>query len=106
VVRHTSFRAKEEHKWLHGTARRFISCDIAGFTNKELVALSGGHTIGFHHKSDGTTEGLDSTPFQFDTDYFRLLLNQARVGSCAAGIALRGGAAYDSREGTVRRYDR
>jgi len=47
-----------------------------GFNDKEIVCLSGAHTLGRCHKTRSGFDGPWTTnPLQFDNNYFRLLLN-------------------------------
>lgn len=45
-----------------------------GYTVKELVALSGAHTVGFVRRGGGGRDPMSPTPFSFNTDYFNLVL--------------------------------
>ena len=47
-----------------------------GFGDKEIVALSGAHTLGSCHRSRSGFDGpWTSNPLKFDNEYFRNLLN-------------------------------
>lgn len=48
-----------------------------GFNDKEIVALSGAHTLGrFHRDRSGFDGPWTHNPLEFDNSYFRLLLNE------------------------------
>ena len=47
-----------------------------GFSDKDIVALSGGHTVGSCHETRSGFDGpWTSDPVQFDNEYFRNLLD-------------------------------
>lgn len=48
-----------------------------GFTDQEIVALSGAHVLGRCHKDRSGFEGpWSNSPTMFSNDYFRLLLDE------------------------------
>ncbi|GBG62164.1 hypothetical protein CBR_g29363 [Chara braunii] len=56
-------------------------CDRLGLRDKEIVVLSGGHTIGRAHKERTGFEGpWTREPFKFDNGYFKELLGAEKEG--------------------------
>jgi catalase (peroxidase I) len=51
-----------------------------GFTDREIVALSGGHTLGRCHAARSGFDGPWTThPLRFDNEYYKNLLNRTWV---------------------------
>jgi len=56
---------------------RQVFGDRMGFTDREIVALSGGHTLGRCHASRSGFDGPWTThPLRFDNEYYKNLLNR------------------------------
>lgn len=51
-----------------------------GFNDKEIVALSGAHTLGRAHKERSGFEGAwTEDPYLFDNSYFKELVNNGKL---------------------------
>jgi catalase (peroxidase I) len=53
-----------------------------GFSDQEIVALSGAHNLGKCHYEDSGYEGVWSeTPWKFDNSYFNILIKPQALGN-------------------------
>jgi len=60
---------------------RQVFCKQMGLSDKDIVALSGGHTLGRCHKERSGFEGAwTSNPLIFDNSYFKELLSGEKEG--------------------------
>ncbi|KAK9065914.1 hypothetical protein SSX86_015316 [Deinandra increscens subsp. villosa] len=66
----------------HGSGQlRNVFLDTMGLTDVDLVALSGGHTLGSTHKDRSGFDGpWTSNPMVFDNSYFKELIAGEKAG--------------------------